>query len=112
DLANYLNETGDDLRLIGRTAEAQAFFERAISMLEGLVKANPSYTQIEEHLVEGFRGLGATQLAGGRVADAAANWRRAIAIGERLQSSNYGETLLNLASCHALLGAAAGAPGS
>jgi serine/threonine-protein kinase len=111
DLANYLNETGDDLRLIGRTAEAQAFFERAIVILDGLVKANPRYTEIEEHLVQGLRGLGATQLAGGRVDDAVANWRRAVAIGERLHY-NYCETLLNLASCHALLGGIAGAPGS
>src|SRR5262249_4350715 len=62
-------------------------------------------------LVQALKGLGATQLADGRAADAVANWRRAVAIGERLRS-DYGETLYYLACCHAPLGGGARAASS
>ena len=61
--------------------------------------------------MQGLKGLGATQLVAGRVAEAVASWRRAIAIGDPLRS-NYNEPLYHLAGCHALLGGVAGAPGS
>jgi serine/threonine-protein kinase len=116
DLANSLDETGDVLRAGGRTAEARASYERAVTIFEGLVKANPTVTEdqsrlLQGQILQGLKGLGATQLAAGQAALAVATWRRAIETGERLRSSN-GETLYYLAGCHALLGGVAGAPGS
>jgi tetratricopeptide (TPR) repeat protein len=111
ELANGLNETGDVLRLLGRTAEAQASYERAVAILERLIEAEPESTQDQFWLVQGLKGLGATQLASGRTAEAVATWRRAATIGDRLRS-DYGESLYYLACCHALLGGVAGASGS
>jgi serine/threonine-protein kinase len=110
DLANGLNETGDVLRMVGRMGEARASYERALTILEGLHKTSPSNVEAA-WLLQGLKGLGATHLAGGRVAEAVASWRRAVAIGDSLRS-NYNETLYYLAGCHALLGGVAGAPGS
>jgi serine/threonine-protein kinase len=111
NLANFLNEKGDILRLIGRTPEARACYEQALATLDELLRANPSLTRAHWWLLQGRRGLGATQLAAGQTHEAVATWRRAIEAGERLQSSPA-ETLYFLAGCHALLGGAAGAPGS
>jgi serine/threonine protein kinase len=116
DLANALNETGDVLRVVGRTAEAQASYERALAIHDGLIRANPKVTEDQSRLLQGLmlqglRGLGATQIARGRTVAAVAGWRRATADGERLRPS-FGETLYYLAGCHALLGGVAGAPDS
>ena len=62
-------------------------------------------------MVEGLKGLGATQLAGGQAAEAMATWRRAVMIGERLRSTSS-EPLYCLAGCHALLGGAVGVAGT
>jgi tetratricopeptide (TPR) repeat protein len=110
DLANGLNETGDVLRVVGRMGEARASYERALTILEGLIKMRPS-VESGAWLLQGLKGLGATQLVGGQVVEAVATWRRAVAIGDSLRS-NYNETLYHLACCHARLGGVAGAPGS
>jgi hypothetical protein len=86
-------------------------YERAVAILEELLKANPSTTQEQVWLVQGLKGLGATQLAVGRTPEAASTWRWAVAIGDRL-GSEYGETLCCLACCHALLGGVARTPAS
>src|SRR5262245_36544481 len=86
-------------------------YEKALTALGMLARADPGATQDQVWLVQGLRGLGATQLAAGQTAEAAASWRRAVAIGERLRS-DYGETLYYLAGCHARLGGIAGSPGS
>jgi serine/threonine-protein kinase len=114
DLANGLNDAGDALRLVGRMAEARASYERALAILDGLVQANPTVTGDQSRLLQGIRlqgirGLGATQRAAGRDAEAMASWRRATAEGRRLRPSD-GESLYYLACCHALLGGAAAAP--
>jgi serine/threonine-protein kinase len=116
NMANSLDEAGDTLRLIGRTAEARASYKRALAIVDGLVQVNPTATGDQSYLLRGItlqalRGLGATRLAEGRTAEAVASWRRAIAEGERLGSSQ-GESLYYLAGCHARLGGVAGAPGS
>jgi eukaryotic-like serine/threonine-protein kinase len=111
ELSNLLNEKGDILRQISRNAEARACYEQALAILDGLLKTNPSLTGVQEWLLQGRRGLGATEFAAGQMFEAVATWRRAIGAGERLRSS-HGETLYYLAGCHALLGGAAGAPGS
>jgi serine/threonine-protein kinase len=109
--SNLLNEKGDILRLIGRNPEARDCYEQALSSLDGLLKTNPSLTKAQFWLLQGRRGLGATQLAAGQKPEAVATWRRAIEAGERLRSSPA-ETIYYLAGCHALLGGVAGAPGS
>jgi serine/threonine-protein kinase len=116
DLVNSLGETGDALRLVGQTAEARASYERALAILDGLLKANPTVTadqsrMLQGPILQGLKGLGAAQLASGRVAEAAAAWRRAITEGGRPRPIQ-GETLYYLAGCHSLLGGVAGAPGS
>jgi hypothetical protein len=78
-----------------------------LTILEGLHKTSPSNVEAA-WLLQGLKGLGATHLAGGRVAEAVASWRRAVAIGDPLGSS-YNETLYYLAGCHALLGGVASA---
>jgi serine/threonine-protein kinase len=111
DLANSLNEMGDVLRLMGCPAEAQAAYEQALAILEAMFQADPAVSDNHTWLIQGLKGLGASHFAAGRAADAVAAWRRAVAIGGRLRSP-YDEPLYYLAGCHALLGAAAGVPGS
>src|SRR5262249_45824006 len=111
DLANGLNESGDILRLMGRPAEAQVSYEQALAILEALFRADPNVSDNHTWLIQGLKGLGATHFAAARAADAVATWRRPVAIGERLRSP-YDQPLYYLAGCHALLGAAAGLPGS
>jgi tetratricopeptide (TPR) repeat protein len=110
DLANVLNEKGDILRLIGRAPEARACYEQALATLDGLLRTNPSLNMAQSWLLQGLRGLGATQLAAGQTPEAVATWRRAIEAGEHVRSSPA-ETLYYLAGCHALLGGVAGTPG-
>ncbi len=116
DLANSLNDTGDDLRFLGRTAEAPAYYERAIAIVDVLTKANPTVTANQANspqaiMLQGLRGLGATQLAGGRLKEAIATWRRAVRIGETIRQG-HAEGVYFVASCHAQLGGVAGRPGS
>jgi tetratricopeptide (TPR) repeat protein len=116
NLANSLDEAGDALRRVGRMDEARASFERALEIGGELVKANPTVTGDRSYplrviVLQGLRGLGITDLARGRIAEAAANWRRAIAEGNRMATSDP-ESLYVLATCHARLGGIAGAPGS
>jgi hypothetical protein len=82
-----------------------------LTILDGLVKTTSSNAVGAAWRLQGLKGLGATQLVGGRVAEAVATWRRAVATGDSLRS-DYNETLYYLACCHALLGGVAGAPGS
>jgi eukaryotic-like serine/threonine-protein kinase len=111
DLANGLNETGDALRVLGSTGDAQKSYERAREILKGLIEKNPDITENQVFLVQCLRGLGATERGAGRTANAVSTWRQAIAIGERLESSD-GEPLYYLAGCHAQLGRVASAPGA
>jgi serine/threonine-protein kinase len=111
DLSNFLNEKGDTLREFGRNPEARVCYEQALATLEATLKTNPSHAKALEWLLQGRRGLGATEFAAGQTPEAVATWRRAIEDGERLRS-NQGETLYYLAGCHTLLGGAAGAQGS
>jgi hypothetical protein len=111
ELSNFLNEKGDILRLLGRNPEARACYEQSLTILDGLLRSNPFLTKARSWLLQGRRGLGATQLAAGQTTQAVATWRCAIEAGERLRSSPA-ETLYYLAGCHALLGGIAGAAGS
>jgi tetratricopeptide (TPR) repeat protein len=111
DQANSLIEIGDLLRAMGTPAKAQKSYEQAIAILEAQVEADRTVAENYTWLIQGLKGLGATQFAAGQVADAVATWRRAIVIGASLRSP-YDESFYYLAGCHALLGRAAGVPGS
>src|SRR5262249_48624223 len=112
ELANTHLETGDVLRLIRRPAEARASYEGALTIIERLIKAQPTFADhLQVFLVFGLKGLGATQQTAGQFADAVASWRRAVASDERTRST-YSETLYSLAGCHARLGGIAGTEGS
>jgi tetratricopeptide (TPR) repeat protein len=111
-LANAELETGAAMRLAGTPAEAKACYERALAILARLIDAQPVLTdRLQDFLVFGWKGLGATQQATGQPAAAVASWRRAIATDERARTSQ-GETLYSLAGCHAQLGGIAGVAGS
>jgi eukaryotic-like serine/threonine-protein kinase len=98
--------------LTGEPAEARACYERALAILTRLLDAQPTLAdQLQIFLVFGWKGLGATQQAVGRPADAVASWRRAVATDERARSA-LGENLYYLAGCHARLGGIAGVAGS
>ncbi len=114
DLANIHNESGDLLRLNGKPREARASYEAGLAIIEGLIKTQHALPSSPVHfarLVQGLKGLGATQQADGQPADAVASWKRAIASDERIRSSR-GQTLYYLAGCHARLGGIAGTAGS
>jgi hypothetical protein len=76
-----------------------------------VLDADPKFTQARIAWLQGLRGLGAIQLDAGRAGDAVSTLRRVVAFGEGIPSS-YAKTLNYLAECHALLGRAAGVPGS
>jgi serine/threonine-protein kinase len=116
NLANCLDEIGDVLRLVDHTAEARESYDRALSILDALARANPMATEDQSYPMlgielQGLKGLAATQVAAGQIAEAVASCRRAIAKGGRLRSG-YGEAYYYLAKCHALLGGTAGKSGS
>jgi tetratricopeptide (TPR) repeat protein len=111
NLANSLIEIGDHARALGRAAQSQAAYEQGVAILEVLLDADPKFTQAGIAWLQGLRGLGAIQLDAGRAGDAVSTLRRLVAFGEG-NPSTYAETLNYLAECHALLGKAAGVPGS
>ena len=112
DLASDLMETADILRLIGRPAQALPVFEASLAIIDRLSKAQPAMAaHLETYLVSALKGIGATQQSAGRIADAAASWRRAVAADEKLRTADL-FTLASLAGCHARLGGIAGTPGS
>jgi serine/threonine-protein kinase len=111
NLANSLIEIGDHARALGRPAQSRTSYEQGLAILKGSLDADPEFTKARIVWLQGLRGLGATQLDAGRVADAVSTLRRVVAFGEGTPAS-YGETLNYLAECHALLGRAAGVPGS
>jgi hypothetical protein len=92
-------------------AEAEASYQRSLEILDGLAREDPTGAVYQTHRIQALKGLGASQRAGGRTADAVASWRRALLIGEALPKP-YLEAIVNLAGCHALLGGCAGEPGS
>jgi tetratricopeptide (TPR) repeat protein len=111
NVANSLIEIGDHARALGRPAQSRTSYEQGVAILEGLLDAVPEFTKARIIWLQGLRGLGAIQLDAGRVTDAVSTLRRVVAFGEGNPAS-YGETLNYLAECHALLGRAAGVPGS
>ena len=111
DAAYFSTEIGEALRMGGHRSAAAKSYNRAIEMLGTLIAKNESVTVNREHLMQAKKGLGATQLADHKTAEAAATWRQAIAIGEGIPSLSD-EPLYWLAGCHALLGGVAGESGS
>jgi serine/threonine protein kinase len=111
NLANSLIEIGDHARALGRPSQSRTSYEQGLAILEGLLDADLTFTKARIVWLQGMRGLGATQLDAGRAGDAVSTLRRVVAFGEGTPSS-YAETLNYLAECHALLGRAAGMPGS
>jgi serine/threonine protein kinase len=111
NFAYSLIENGDMFRLAGDRAEAEKFYRRAIEGFRALIAKNSTATEYRERLIQALRGLGATQLADHRFAEAVATLHDAVAIDEDLKTQ-YDEPLYSLAGCHALLGEAARAPGS
>src|SRR3954463_1415118 len=111
NLANSLIEIGDHARALGRPAQSRTSYEQGVAILEGLLDADLKFTQARIVWLQGLRGLGATQLDAGRAGDAVSTLRRVVAFGEGNPFSDA-ETFNYLAECHALLGRAAGVPGS
>jgi tetratricopeptide (TPR) repeat protein/tRNA A-37 threonylcarbamoyl transferase component Bud32 len=104
-LASGHTNTADVLRVLRRFGEARQAYEKAIAIRERLVKANPAMTMYRSHLAYSVRRLGLTRLAGGDLAGAVADVRRAIALYEGLPSPTA-EEWYELACCHATLAAA------
>jgi tetratricopeptide (TPR) repeat protein len=111
NLANSLIEIGDHARALGRPAQSRTSYEQGVAFLEGLLDAELKFTQARIAWLQGLRGFAATQLDAGRAGDAVSNLRRVVEFGEGNPFSDP-ETLNYLAECHALLGKAAGMPGS
>jgi serine/threonine-protein kinase len=111
NLANSLIEIGDHSRVLGRAAQSQTSYEQGVAILEGLLDANFKFSQARIVWLQALRGLGAIQLDAGRPGEAVSTLRRVVAFGEGNPFSDP-ETLNFLAESHALLGRAAGMPGS
>jgi serine/threonine-protein kinase len=111
NLANTLIEIGDHARALGRAAQSRTSYEHGVAIVEGLLRADLKFTQARIVWLQGLRGLGATQLDARHSGEAVSTLRRVVAFGEESPLSDP-ETFSYLAECHALLGRAAGVPGS
>jgi serine/threonine-protein kinase len=71
-------------RALGRTAEALAWYAKAVAAGQQLAAANPSLPSIQSRLRWEYHQLGAYQRLLGRTADAAESFRQARAVIDRL----------------------------
>jgi tetratricopeptide (TPR) repeat protein len=116
-VANCQINTANFLRRVEKPAEARAACERALALLEPLVKANPENIVYPGRLGEGYLRSGELLNNAGDLAGAASAWRRAVVLFDRVRSSHYVQhwepaQMFFLASCHAGLSAIAGRPSS
>jgi serine/threonine protein kinase len=96
-------------RAAGRLNEARQGYEKAITMLEKLVKSQPKLWFNEIRLVPAYKGLARVELAAGRFVEAAGAAQRSLDISMHQPLTNYA-TIYDRASCHALLAGLAGKP--
>ena len=106
-LANGHCELSHALRSVGRPAEAKSGYDRAISLLEELVKDGPTRTFSRSLLAASLLGRGLARRDLGDPAGAAADTRRALSLFEALPS-RAGEEMFYTACCHAALAGLAG----
>jgi serine/threonine-protein kinase len=110
-LAYSHGEIGWVLRNIGEHAKALTAFERALPILQKLVAAHPTVVAFQRRLAFVLNNMGWFREQTGRTADAAACWRQAVAMLERLPMQS-GAVLYNIACTYAHLSNIADLPGS
>ncbi len=101
----------DELRHIGRNAEARDGYERAIAIKERLVQDHPQHPYWPRQLAASLRGRGLARLGLGDLAGAAADARRALGLFGGVPTP-AGDDWFSTACCHATLAALAGRDGS
>jgi serine/threonine protein kinase/tetratricopeptide (TPR) repeat protein len=106
-LAESIDKSGLSLSASGKPAEAQAACAEALAIRQKLVDAQPTVPWLRWELSNSHSALGVVQRRTGQFAQAAASFRRAIALVEQLPTltprNHYG-----LACCHAQLAGMAG----
>ena len=85
--ANYA-DLGPVEREMGRGADAESAFRKAIEIREKLLRDHPTVTHYQAGLARSYANLGVAQLASARPADAEVSHRKAIAIREKLVQDN------------------------
>ena len=93
---------GNVLRTIGKPIEALASSEKARSLRESLIRANPSVTEYRSDLAVTLGIIGNLKRAAGQYSEAAASFRKAIVLLEGLPSRTP-EDHYNAACYHASL---------
>jgi eukaryotic-like serine/threonine-protein kinase len=106
----HVNKASAQLAL-GRPGEARTSCDRATSIREDLVKANPENPEFRIGLAESLLRSGQVRRSTGDTVGAATDWRRAIVLYEEL-SRRSGETAVFEACPHAMLSGVAGLAGS
>jgi tetratricopeptide (TPR) repeat protein len=116
-LASCQINTVNLLQKVGKPAEARAECERALTLLEPLVKAHPDNIVYLGRLAEAYLRSGQLLRDAGDLAGAASAWKRAVRLFDRVRSSRYVQhwepsQMFLLAGCHAELSALAVRPAS
>jgi len=96
---------------MSKPAEAEAEYRKALAVQQKLADDNPAVPQFRRQVVSSLSSVGRIQQRDGRTSEAAASFRRAIAILKRLPTSTPGD-LYDLACNQALFAGAAVEPGS
>jgi len=110
-LATCETDKASVLLALGRPGAARTSCDRAISIREDLVKANPANTGFRRGLAESLLRSGQSKRSTGDAVGATADLRRAIVLCEGLPARS-GEIAMFEACCHAMLSSLAGLAGS
>ena len=110
-VATCLGFLSDQLRRLGRPAEARDHAERSIALCEALVQEGPGNPMYRLGLGWSLRRHAMVLLALNDPAGAAADARRALGLYDVL-STQPGDVCFEAACCHAALAGLAGLPGS
>jgi tetratricopeptide (TPR) repeat protein len=111
ELSNVLINIAEIQRRQGRLTEARTSCDQAIAIREAVIREFPEVTGYGWRMGECLLRSGQVRLAAGDVANAAADWRRALEWYERIPRRG-GELAMFEAGCHALLSGVGGKPGS
>jgi hypothetical protein len=116
ELASCRVNTANFLRGVGKHAEARAACQRALALLEPLVKANPENPVYLGRLAEIYLRSGQIRCDAGDLSGAASAWKQAVIYYDLVRSSRSvhlePSQMFLLAGCHAGLSAIAGRPAS
>jgi tetratricopeptide (TPR) repeat protein len=116
ELASCRVNTANFLRGVGKHAEARAACQRALALLEPLVKANPENPVYLGRLAEIYLRSGQLRCDAGDLSGATSAWKQAVMFYDRVRSSRTvhlePSQMFLLAGCHAGLSALAGRPAS